>query len=285
MRSKCFHSGPVDSVNVDSTLKRRVITALIIAPAAIGAVFFLNNVFFALLFWLVSAAALFEWFSMLSPSGLRRWIGVTLYGGGASVLYLNAAFQLPMLAVGVAFWFLALLTLALHGRGFNPFRSDVMLAVTGLVMGWAAWLGVVLIQAVPDGQWWILWAFGIAWGADIGAYFAGKRFGKTKLAPSISPGKTWEGVAGGLLLAGLLCGGPVFVWQTNGWLWLVLTGVLIGLSVCGDLFESFVKRQTGVKDSGHLLPGHGGVLDRIDSILIVLPILALLLFGFRLGSV
>jgi phosphatidate cytidylyltransferase len=270
---------------VDSTLKRRVITALIIAPVAIGAVFFLNNVYFALLFWVVSAAALYEWFSMLSSSGLRRWIGVTLYAGGALVLYLNAAFQLPMLAVGVAFWFLALLTLGLHRRGFNPFRSDLMLSVTGLVMGWAAWLGVVLIQAVPDGQWWILWVFGIAWGADIGAYFAGKRFGKTKLAPSISPGKTWEGVAGGILLAGLLCGGPVFVWQTNGWLWLVLTGVLIGLSVCGDLFESFVKRQTGVKDSGHLLPGHGGVLDRIDSILIVLPILALLLFGFRLGSV
>lgn len=285
MRSKRFRSGPVDSVNVDSTLKRRVITALVIAPLAIGAVFFLNNVFFALLFWLVSAAAVYEWFSLLSSSGLRRWIGLTLYAGGALVLYLNAALQVPMIGVGIAFWCLALLTLALHGRGFNPFQRDVMLSLTGLVMGWAAWLGVVLIQALPDGQWWILWAFGIAWGADIGAYFAGKRFGKTKLAPSISPGKTWEGVAGGALLAGVLCGGSVFAWQAHGWLWLMLTVVLIGLSVCGDLFESFVKRQTGVKDSGHLLPGHGGVLDRIDSILIVLPILAMLLLGFRLDSV
>lgn len=285
MRSRSFHTEPADSANVDSTLKRRILTALVMAPAALGAVFFLDNELFSVFFLLVSAAALYEWLSMLSLAYVVRWGGLGAYAGGAWVLFSNADLQMPMLYVGGFFWVLALLTLALHGRGFNVFRTDAVLALTGLVMSWAAWLGIVLIQAAPEGHWWILWAFGIAWGADVGAYFAGKRFGKTKLAPNISPGKTWEGVAGGVLLAGILCGGGIFVWQPNGLLWLLLTLLFIALSVCGDLFESFVKRQTGVKDSGHLLPGHGGVLDRIDSILIVLPMLAIVLFGFRLGSV
>ncbi|NKB97517.1 MAG: phosphatidate cytidylyltransferase [Pseudomonadales bacterium] len=275
--------------SVDSKLKSRILTGVVLAPLAVAAVFLLHNVPFAILFWVITALAMYEWAGMLvsEEGGANRVIPIAyllLFALGAVPLYLLPSLQLPTIFLGLALWVAALLVLRFHGHGFNPFSSKPALAVTGLVFGWAGWLAITLIQALPSGHWWILYVFGICWGADIGAYFSGKRFGKTKLAPSISPGKTWEGVLGGLALAGLVCGLAVFAWQENRWLWLLITLVLIGLSVCGDLFESFVKRQTGVKDSGTLLPGHGGVLDRIDSILIVLPILALLLLQFRLGS-
>jgi phosphatidate cytidylyltransferase len=124
---------------------------------------------------------------------------------------------------------------------------------------------------------WLIWVFMLAWGADIGAYFAGHAFGRRKLAPRVSPGKTWEGVIGGLALALAVCALGAF-WLTPGWVgWLPVIVLLVAVSVFGDLFESVLKRATGVKDSGTLLPGHGGVLDRIDSLLAVLPVFAVLL--------
>jgi phosphatidate cytidylyltransferase len=274
---------------VHSKLKRRILTGVVLAPLAVAAVFLLGNMPFAILFSGVTALAMYEWAGMLGQAGRGAGIAmpvgyVIVFAMGAVLLYLMPDLQLPVILLALVFWGAALLVLKFHGLGFNPFASKVALALTGLVFGWAGWMAITLIQALPSGHWWILYVFGIAWGADIGAYFTGKQFGKTKLAPTISPGKTWEGVLGGLALAGIVCGSVVFVWQEDGWLWVLITLVLIGLSVCGDLFESFVKRQMGVKDSGALLPGHGGVLDRIDSLLIVLPILATLLLQFRLGS-
>jgi phosphatidate cytidylyltransferase len=123
---------------------------------------------------------------------------------------------------------------------------------------------------------------GLVWAADIAAYFAGRRFGKNKLAPSISPGKTWEGVIGALLgvavyvlLVWAIAGSPgklplIVLLLVASWCW-------VGLAVIGDLFESAIKRQAGVKDSGALLPGHGGLLDRIDALTSTLPMAALVL--------
>ena len=133
-------------------------------------------------------------------------------------------------------------------------------------------------------------AMAVVWVADIGAYFAGRAFGKRKLAPSISPGKSWEGVLGGWLAVLSLGAASAFIpWlaqsfavvlqQRFGWaLWVVLMSVLVAASVIGDLFESLMKRRAGAKDSSQLLPGHGGVLDRIDALVPVMP-LALLLAG------
>jgi len=140
-----------------------------------------------------------------------------------------------------------------------------------------AWLATVLLQGRP-GQ--LLALMAVVWVADTAAYFAGRRFGRNKLAPGISPGKTWEGVFGALAgvtvyylllvrFAPTLLGGFGFL---PG---LILVGVLAALGVVGDLFESWMKRVAGVKDSGKLLPGHGGVLDRIDALTASLPLAAL----------
>jgi phosphatidate cytidylyltransferase len=128
---------------------------------------------------------------------------------------------------------------------------------------------------VPRGAQWLLFALCLVWAADVGAYFAGRSFGHTKLAPQVSPGKTWEGVLGGLVFAGL-----VALW--GSW-WFALPAlklvpvclVVVAFSVVGDLTESLLKRFAGLKDSGTLFPGHGGVMDRIDSLTSAMPVLLL----------
>ncbi|MEM7000572.1 MAG: phosphatidate cytidylyltransferase, partial [Pseudomonadota bacterium] len=147
----------------------------------------------------------------------------------------------------------------------------------GLVILSGAWVSLVTIRELPQGAWWIGWVLLMVWAADIGAYFAGKKFGRRLLAPKVSPGKTWEGVLGGYLLSVGVSGVAVALWQPQALIWLLVTVVLIAVSVFGDLFESLLKRATGIKDSGTLLPGHGGMLDRIDSALAVLPVLTLFL--------
>ncbi len=154
--------------------------------------------------------------------------------------------------------------------------------VSGLV-GWlvlvAAWMALVELQA--QSPWRVLAAMAVVWIADTAAYFSGRAFGRHKLAPEISPGKTWEGVAGGLLAVAVYAA-ALLAWsgsQGHGdvppLLWIVLAVAVAALSVCGDLFESLLKRQHGVKDSGHILPGHGGVLDRVDALLAAMPPFAL----------
>ena len=157
------------------------------------------------------------------------------------------------------------------------FRNPVSLGLLGFVIMLGAWLSLVVIQQREDGPLWLLWLFLLVWGADIGAYFAGRAFGRHKLAPQVSPGKTWEGVLGGISLAGIACGGILLAWQPGPEAMLLGMFALIFVSVVGDLLVSVAKRATGVKDTGTLLPGHGGVMDRIDSIVAVLPFLAVVL--------
>ena len=136
--------------------------------------------------------------------------------------------------------------------------------------------GLVYLQRqFEPGEWILLYLLTLVWVADIGAYFSGRRFGKNKLAPTISPGKTREGVAGGLLAN--LCWMLVVYLLVDGWgidlmLFLVIGVATVAISVVGDLSISILKREAGVKDSGRLLPGHGGILDRIDSVIAASPI-------------
>lgn len=153
--------------------------------------------------------------------------------------------------------------------------------VIGLLILLPAWQGLVLIKAMPLGNWLIMAVMVLVWGADIGAYFSGRKFGKRKLAPKVSPGKSWEGVYGGLLLSLII---TAVVGLVRGWSVSEIVAALFGaamivlVSVVGDLTESMFKRQSGIKDSSNLLPGHGGVLDRIDSLTAAVPLFAVLLW-------
>jgi phosphatidate cytidylyltransferase len=169
-----------------------------------------------------------------------------------------------------------------------PTRSQILLALVGWLILIAAWLALVELQA--RSPWLVLAAMGVVWIADTAAYFAGRAFGRHKLAPHVSPGKTWEGVIGALVGVAVYAAALVPFAVRAGYrgpvdaatiaLWLVFVAVLAAVSVIGDLFESMLKRHAGVKDSGHLLPGHGGVLDRTDALLAAMPpaALAALLF-------
>ncbi len=256
-------------------LRNRIITGLILAPLAVGAVFYLPDIWFAVVFWVVTALAIYEWSRLFNPPTLTASIAyLVAYFGLCAVLYHLPAQHGDLIKIGCVLWLLCFVGVLVYPKGKGLYAGFV-LAMTGLALMSIAWLALIQVRQAPDGAYWVLWVLLVVWGADVGAYFGGRAFGRHALAPAVSPGKTWEGVAGGYLLAGGVCGLAVFLWQEHGLAWVAITLALIAISVFGDLFESVLKRATGVKDSGTLLPGHGGMLDRIDSVIAVLPFFAL----------
>ena len=259
-------------------LKARVITALILVAALLGVLFLLPPPAAAAAFGLVAALAAWEW------AGLMRidMPGRVMYAGVAALfcwqLYIagESAF---LLCWGVAAFFWMLPAAFWLRRRWTMAGNDFIGYALGLVLIVATWAAMVALHG--RGPWFLIGVMALAWIADSAAYFAGRAFGRHKLAPEISPGKTWEGVAGGV--AGVLVYG-VCIAAANGDLaaaslagLLAMALLLTALGIVGDLFESLLKRQAGVKDSSGLLPGHGGILDRIDSLMAILPVAALTL--------
>lgn len=263
-------------------LKTRIITALILAPLALLLVFYADALWFALITWAITALAVDEWAGFLRRDSLiTRVVYVATYALLAWLCWQIPEWHPSFLMAGCLLWAAAIVAVLVYPRGASLFRQPAVLALLGLMLPIIAWMALLTIRALPDGSLWIGWILLLVWAADIGAYFGGRAMGKRRLAPAVSPGKTWEGVAGGYLLAGLVCGGIVLWWQPQAWLWGLITLMLIAISVFGDLFESLIKRATGVKDSGTILPGHGGVLDRIDSVLAVLPVCGIILLSVK----
>lgn len=183
----------------------------------------------------------------------------------------------PLLwSVAVLFWLLSVYWVRHYPAKIGWATAPVLTGVGILLLTASTTAIFGLWQQSP---WWLMYLFGLVWGADSGAYFAGRKFGKHKLAPNVSPAKTLEGLAGGVLLTGvyaLLVGTLALDLSVFGLFGFLLLSVLtVAASVQGDLLESMLKRRAGVKDSGTLLPGHGGVLDRIDSLLAAAPVFAL----------
>ena len=257
-------------------LKTRLITSLILI-ITIGAAFVcLPQLYWGLLMLMIALLASWEWANM-SKLNKSASIAYTASIGlfGLWLLLLN-----PQLIQLIVFWsvFAAVhfwLIVAPILLGFNILISNrVVMALLGLVIIIPFALSMIALREINPI---LLVVFAMTvWIADTAAYFAGKRFGKRKLAPSISPGKTWEGVMGALVATTAFSFLLSYLTHQSYWFVLVFWGVMV-LSILGDLFESLIKRQAGVKDSGNLLPGHGGVLDRIDGLTSSLPLVMFLL--------
>lgn len=279
-------------------LKQRVITAVIMLAILLPALFYNSPTPFCAIALVLIAAAGWEWGRLNACSAV-----VSLSLGWMLVLLCGLTWYADWLAKPVpVFWMLAgsawvlagSLLLHLGVAGWSGLAKPFRLVI-GVVALWLAWLAVAQARVLGIG--FLLSVLLLVWGADIFAYAAGRtlggRFTKTKLAPSISPGKSWEGVWGGTLGVVLLAlvwaclerSGTVAsadslyarLWEQHG-LWVMLLGVifLVAMSVVGDLAESLVKRSAGAKDSSGLLPGHGGVLDRVDALLPALPLAMML---------
>lgn len=263
-------------------LRQRILTAIVLLPLALALVLLAPVWIFDLVLVAIVALLAVE-FAALCFAAL--WLRVA-FVVAAAALQVAALATWPFaaqlaggLVIGaVVLWLLVPLWFV--GRQRIPAFVKGLL---GLILLAGAGVALHELKAVaPDGRW-VLMVFLLVWAADIGAYAAGRMLGRHKLAPSISPGKTWEGFAGGLMLA-LLVGVLAGMWMLDvaarvEWL-LLLVGVVV-ISVIGDLLESLLKRQAGVKDSGRLLPGHGGIFDRLDSLLAAAP--ALWLLGTKIG--
>lgn len=271
-------------------LLTRVLTALVLVPLVILALFGLPPRGWALVSLGLVGAAAWEWAGLAgwSRSARAAYAAATASAGVALLVAPPAAFAtgwpaavaVPLLVAATLFW-TAILPLWLRNRWRLPRGAGA--ALLGWLLLLAAWVALVQLQA--RSPWVVLAAMGIVWVADTAAYFAGRAFGRRKLAPTISPGKSWEGVYGALVAVAAYAAWLLAQARDYGVLpavrpglaaaWIVVAVLLALLSVGGDLFESLLKRHAGVKDSGRTLPGHGGILDRIDALLAAMPPAAL----------
>ncbi|NOU00809.1 MAG: phosphatidate cytidylyltransferase [Gallionella sp.] len=266
-------------------LKSRVITALVMLILFLAALFGLPDSGWVTLIILMVLQASLEWAKLAKLAGrvatfywvMTLLIMLALVWLDASNLALKHPVHYFIYGIAALLWIIIVPTWMIAGW---KVEERLLMAL----VGWAVIIptGLAMMDLRQISPWLLLFIMCLVWVADSAAYFAGRRFGKNKLAPSISPGKTWEGVAGAMLGVSVYV---VLVWSfSQGLAQYAMLPVLllaawwwVGLAVIGDLFESAIKRQAGVKDSGALLPGHGGLLDRIDALTSTLPLAALVI--------
>jgi phosphatidate cytidylyltransferase len=269
-------------------LKQRLITVAQVLPLLLGLMFFAPNAVWSAVALIAVAIGAVEWSRLCRYARSTQWLfsaAVVLICAGLFAVFVagyapGIQSMLMELIAGVALLFWVLLVPAWL-RFQWVVRNAALLAATGLVVLVPAWLAISLLQRVPL---LLFLALGAVWIADTAAYFCGRRYGRHKLAPGISPGKTVEGLVGAFIAVLLYAFLVSWFFQRDAApadhiALLAFAAVLTALSVAGDLFESWMKRLAGVKDSGRLLPGHGGMLDRIDSLTAAMPFAALYFYG------
>lgn len=265
-------------------LKTRIFTATILVAIFVPALYFLDNISWAYGMLALALLALYEWAGMIQLSTVQRtlylaiaalagWFIVQLIGQQGFHLFFYKSINIFF--ISTLFWALIVpFWLAKKWR-----LNKLVMALLGLLLLASLWLALICAKVADP--WLLLCLLMTIWIADSAAYFAGKNFGKNKLAPNISPGKTWEGVAGAMMVvtifgAILYIGFDIKTLAIFPALWLIA-----GFGVVGDLFESLLKRQANIKDSGNLLPGHGGLLDRVDGIIPSLPMAILMIYTYN----
>jgi phosphatidate cytidylyltransferase len=264
-------------------LWKRVLTAVVLVPLVVFGTYFLQTPIFSMV---LAALVLVGAWEMARLANVQDGWGQAAYVTVVALTLTGSWFMLrpdhltTLQAVMALWWMMTTLSLVFRRRGLERVEAvrPMVLLAGGLVM-LAAWQSVIALHGSGEtGPVLVLLLFVVIWLADSGAYFAGMAFGKRKLSPYVSPGKTWAGVGGAV--AATLSGGLLLLF--TGWAEgadplavLTLTVVVTMVSIGGDLWESRLKREAGVKDSGNLLPGHGGMLDRIDSLLAAAPVFGL----------
>lgn len=263
-------------------LKQRIITALILAPLALCGLFLLEPVPFAYFVGFVTILGAWEWANL---AGYQAQFERCAYAVFIGLVLLVAEHVSAGLILGLAFawWVFAFALILSYPKKLGIWKTNSARFLIGVFVLVPFWKALVFIRSsdvslVPELSplWVILYMLLLVWAADVGAYFAGKAWGNKKLAPSVSPGKSWAGAWGGLacVAALSLLASYLLSLNTESTLLLLLTSCFAGVvSVIGDLAESMFKRYRGIKDSSNLLPGHGGIMDRIDSLTAAIPVL------------
>lgn len=265
-------------------LKQRIITAVLLAALFLTTLFFASPWIFVLFVVSILAVSAWEWANLC---GLTSQVGRVAYA--LSFLVLSALcwwciYQFEwfsaksLLVAALCWWAIALLWVQGYPSSAVLWRAPIVRMLMGACVLVPAVIGTYELRFHSQGVVWVIAVVAVVAAADSGAYFTGRAFGRTKLSPSVSPGKSWEGVAGGALLVSLLAVVFALVWSKLTIQQCLIVAVSTGLvSVLGDLLESMLKRHRGIKDSSQLLPGHGGVLDRVDGLVAAIPVFALTL--------
>ena len=260
-------------------LKQRIITALLLLPVVFAALWLLPTFWVAIVIGALMVVSAWEW-SLFIPLQKPARVAYAASAGGLMLLAHPALFGATVmpyvLVAGLLWWLLATLWLFVYPAGFGPNKPAPWLrGVIGLLAVLPCYVAFWSLHAQAHGRELIFLLLFLVWATDTGGYFAGKQFGRMKLAPMVSPKKTWEGLIGGVLLAVVLAVvAALFVFESVSVTAFALLGLGVALmSIVGDLMISMFKRQTGIKDTGNLFPGHGGALDRLDSLLSAAPIM------------
>lgn len=278
-------------------LKYRILTACVLIPLVLMGIFFLSSEYFTVMAAVIFLGASYEWGQLCFKNNYATAAFCVVFALLMFVYqYFSHVLSADIFLLASAFWIVPVLSVVnFQSEKATLFKSKAVRIVAGLLFLLLAWVGLSEIHAQPFGGFLIISLFLLIWSADTFAYFVGRAWGKTKLSP-ISPGKSLQGAMGGIVGA-LGVGGIIYaVWHmfqlsslpivlNHLPLWLSFVSLISVLSIAGDLFESLLKRISGVKDSGKLLPGHGGLLDRIDSLLPTLPLYAIFIayWGPRLA--
>lgn len=275
-------------------LKQRIITALVLSAVIICSLAFLPYHGFAALLLAAWAIAAWEWADLSGLSAIMRYV----YAASSTALLLlllvycgipdsiDTAKLLLLMQAAAAFWLLALVMVVSFPASVVVWGSKTVRAFMGYCVLLPSATALLYVLTLDNGKWYFVYTVLIVASADIGAYFTGRAWGKRKLIPKVSPGKSWAGFWGGAVSCAALA--AIVAWQFSpvGFsigLWILATAVAGLVSVLGDLFESMLKRHRGIKDSSQLLPGHGGFMDRIDSVTAAAPVFVLLLLLLKAG--
>lgn len=282
-------------MNMSNALKQRILTSVILIPVILILLFLTPLFLYAVIVALISLFAAWEWTRLMNISSrMERVIYLFILSLIIIFSYLlhlwkkELIYQSSVFLLASFWWLIALFIIYRYNHGYSvKIFNRYFYGFIGILLIYSFWLGLIVIRTMsPRGSFWVLVLLVLIWFADSSAYFCGIRYGKRKLAPKVSPGKTLEGLYGELAFSFILIIIIVdlMALEITQFLILLLFGMLTVIaSIIGDLFISVLKRQRGLKDTGQLLPGHGGLLDRIDSLLAAVPVFTLGLILFRIS--